>query len=61
MLQLENFIGILCHDTEGRNLVNFHASSCKAENWHFDGLVLFKAYKAYMKKYRRVMSHNTEE
>ena len=28
-----------------RNLVNFHASSCKSENLHFDGLVLSKAYK----------------
>ena len=27
-----------------RNLVNFHASSCKPENVHFDGLVLSKAY-----------------
>ena len=28
-----------------RNLVNnFHASSRKSENLHFDGLVLFKAY-----------------
>ena len=29
-----------------RDLVNFHASSCKSENLHFDGLVLFKVYKA---------------
>ena len=28
-----------------RNLVNFHASSRKSENLHFDGLVLSKAYK----------------
>ena len=28
-----------------RNLVNFHASSCKPENVRFDGLVLSKAYK----------------
>ena len=27
------------------NLVNFHVSSCKSENLHFDGLVLSKAYK----------------
>ena len=26
-----------------RNLVNFHASSCKSENVHFDRLVLSKA------------------
>ena len=27
------------------NFVNFHASSRKSENVHFDGLVLSKAYK----------------
>ena len=29
-----------------RNLLNFHASSQKSENLHFDGLCLSKAYKA---------------
>ena len=33
----------LKHDL--RNLVNFHASSRKFENVHFDGTVLSKAYK----------------
>ena len=28
-----------------RNSVNFHASSHKPENLHFEGLVLSKAYK----------------
>ena len=28
-----------------RNLISFYASSCKSENLHFDGLLLFKAYK----------------
>ena len=28
-----------------RNLINFHASNCKPENVHFDGLLLPKAYK----------------
>ena len=28
-----------------RNLVNFHASSHKSENLHFDELVLSKAFK----------------
>ena len=28
-----------------RNLVNFHASSRKSGNLHFDGLLLSKAYK----------------
>ena len=27
------------------NLVNFHASSGKSENLHFDGIVLSKKYK----------------
>ena len=33
-----------------RNLVNFHASSHKSENLHFDGLVLSKAYKVLDEK-----------
>ena len=28
-----------------RNMVNLHASGQKSENLHFDGLLLFKAYK----------------
>ena len=28
-----------------RNLLNFHASSLKSQNLHFDGLLLSKAYK----------------
>ena len=28
-----------------KNWVNFHASSQKSENLHFDGLLLSKAYK----------------
>ena len=28
-----------------RNLINFHASSQKSGNLHFDGLLLSKAYK----------------
>ena len=36
-----------------RNLVNFHASSRKSENLHFDGLVLSKAYKALDEKVKR--------
>ena len=31
--------------THKRNLANFHASSRKTENLHFDGLLLSKAYK----------------
>ena len=33
-----------------RNLVNFHASSRKSENLHFDGLLLSKAYKVLDEK-----------
>ena len=39
----EKLIGGVKNDI--RNLVNFHASSCKPENVHFDGLVLSKPYK----------------
>ena len=59
MLQLESSIGIMTLKgnaklkgkltyslkTHKRNLVNFHASSRKTENLHFDGLLLSKAYK----------------
>ena len=31
-------------------LVNFHGSSCKTENLHFDGLVLSEAYKVLDEK-----------
>ena len=33
-----------------RNLINFHASSRKSKNLHFDGLVLSTAYKVLDKK-----------
>ena len=36
-----------------RNLVNFHVSSCKPENVHFDGLVLSKAYKVLDEKVQK--------
>ena len=39
----EKLTGSVKNDT--RNLVDFHASSRKSENVHFDGLVLSKAYK----------------
>ena len=43
-----------------RNLVNFHASSRKSENWHFDEFVSSKADKVLDEKVQRVMSQNTE-
>ena len=36
-----------------RNLVNFHASSRKSENVHFDGLVLSEAYKVLNEKVQK--------
>ena len=39
----ENLTGALKNDV--RNLINFYASGRKPKNFHFDGLVLSKAYK----------------
>ena len=36
-----------------RKLINFHASIRKSENLHFDGLVLFKAYKVLDEKVQK--------
>ena len=36
-----------------RNLVNFHVSSRKYENLHFDGLLLSKAYKVLDEKVQK--------
>ena len=47
----EKFTGDLKNDI--RNLVNFHASSLKSENFHFDGLVLSKAYKVLDEKVQK--------
>ena len=41
-----------------RNMVNFHASSRKSENLHFDGLLLSKAYKV---SYENVPRSDAEE
>ena len=42
-----NFKGKLTHDLKNdiRNWVNFHVSSRKSENFHFDGILLSKAYE----------------
>ena len=55
MFQLENFIGIMCHGLKNdvRNLINFHASSRKSENLHFDELILSKAYKVLDEKVQK--------
>ena len=36
-----------------RNLVNFHASSRKSENLHFDWMLLSKAYKDLDEKVKK--------
>ena len=44
-----------------RNLVNFHASSRKSENLHFDVLVLSQAYKVLDEKVQKSYVSCTEE
>ena len=44
-----------------RNLKNFNAMSVKSENFHFDVLLLSIAYKISAKKYRRIISNDTEK
>ena len=45
-----------------RSLVNFNASSGKSENLHFDVMLLLSiAYNFRLKKYRRIISHDTEK
>ena len=41
----EKLTGGLKNELKKRNLVSFHASSCKSEYVHLDGLVLSKANK----------------
>ena len=41
-----------------RNLVNFHVSSRKSDNLHFDGLVLSKAYKVLDEKVQNSFLRN---
>ena len=69
IIQLENFRGILSHDTERwckilrkttrglkndiRNLVNFHASRWKFDNLHFDGFLFLNAYKILDEKVQK--------
>ena len=36
-----------------RNSVNFHASSLKSDNLHFDGFLLSKAYKVLDEKVQK--------
>ena len=49
------FKGKLTHGLKNdiRNLVNFHASNRKSENFHFDGLLLSKAYKVLGEKVQK--------
>ena len=47
----ETWTGGLKNDI--RNLVNFHVSSRKSKNLHFDGLFLSKAYKVLDEKVQK--------
>ena len=69
MFELKYYRVLLCCYTEGwtniyrevdcwlendiRNLVDFHGSSYKSENLHFDRLVLSKAYKVLYEKVQK--------
>ena len=44
-----------------KNSVNFSAKSDESENLHFDVLLLSVAYKVSAKKYRRIISHDTDK
>ena len=44
-----------------KDLVNFHASSCKSEIFTLMGSFCPKHTKFYMKNYRRVLSYEIEE
>ena len=47
-----------------RNLVNIHASSQKSKNFHFDGILLSKAYNVLDENVHvmlRVMSYDIKE
>ena len=51
----ETFNGKLTCGLENdiRNLVNFRVTSGKSENFHFDGLLLSKAYKVLDEKLQK--------
>ena len=44
-----------------RNLANFHASTQKPSNLHFDGFFVQSVLMYELKNYRRVLCNNTEE
>ena len=48
----EKLTGSLKNDI--RNLVNFHVSSHKSKNVHFDGFVLSKTYKVSHEKVQKI-------
>ena len=55
------FKGKLTHGLKNDilNLVNFHASSWKSENLHFDGFLWSKAYKILFEK--AIIYHDSDE
>ena len=44
-----------------RNFMNFNLSSGKSANLHFDVLLLPIALKFQLKKYRKIISYDTEK
>ena len=44
-----------------RNLVNFNVTSGKSKSLHSDVLIFSIAYKVSAKKYRTIISHDTEK
>ena len=44
-----------------RNLANFHASTGKSQNLHFEGCLCPNCIKNELKSYRRVLCHDTEQ
>ena len=51
----KKFKGKLTRDLKNdiKNLVNFHANSCKPANLYFDGFLLSKAYKLLDEKVQK--------
>ena len=51
----------LAFKNDMRNLVNFHQSTRKSQNWGFDGILLYPKQKMFeLKMCRGVMCHGNE-
>ena len=42
-----------CFKNDTTSLFNIHATSCKSDNLHFDGIVMSKAYKVSDEKVQK--------